>query len=37
MKNYLDKLPQEGFNKIILYISHPIADLFKKELDEELS
>ena len=31
MKNYLDKLPQVVFNKTILYNSHPIADLFKKE------
>ena len=33
MKNYSDKLPQEVFNKIMLYNSHPIADLFKKELE----
>ena len=38
MKNYLDKLPEEIFNKIMLYYnSHPIADLFKKEFEEELS
>ena len=33
MKNYLDKLPQEVFNKIMLYNSHPVSDLFKKELE----
>ena len=37
MKNYLDKLPQEVFNKIMLYNSHPVSDLFKKELEEELN
>ena len=37
MKNYLDKLPQEVFNKIMLYNTHPIADLLKKELEEELN
>ena len=38
MKNYLDKLPEEIFNKIMLNTnSHPVADLFKKELEEELS
>ena len=33
MNNYLEKLPQEVFNKIMLYNSHPVADLFKKELE----
>ena len=37
MKNYLDKLPQEILNTIMLYNSHPVSDLFKKELAEELS
>ena len=37
MKNYLDKLPQEVLNTIMLYSSHPVSDLFKKELEEELS
>ena len=31
MNNYLDKLPQNILNKIILYNSHPTADLFKQE------
>ena len=34
MKNYLDKLPQEVLNTIMLYNSHPVSDLFKKELEE---
>ena len=29
MKNYLDNLPQEIVNKIMLYNTHPVADLFK--------
>ena len=33
MKSFLDKLPQEVFNKIILYNSHPVSDLFKKEFE----
>ena len=33
MNNYLDKLPQEVFNKIMLYNSHPVADLNKKNLN----
>ena len=37
MKNYLDKLPQEILNTIILYNSHPVSDLFKKSFDEELN
>ena len=37
MKNYLDSLPQEVFNKIMLYNSHPVSDLFKKEFEEELN
>ena len=37
MKNYLDNLPEEVFNKIMLYNTHPVSDLFKKELKEELS
>ena len=37
MKNYLDKLPQEILNTIMLYNSHPVSDLFKKELEEDLS
>ena len=35
MKSFLDKLPQEVFNKIILYNSHPVSDLFKKEFLED--
>ena len=34
MKNYLDNLPEEVFNKIMLYNTHPMADLFKQELEE---
>ena len=34
MKNYLDNLPEEVFNKIMLYNTHPVADLFNKELEE---
>ena len=31
-------MPEDFFNKIMLYsISHPVAELFKKELEEELS
>ena len=37
MKKYLDKLPQKNFNKIMLYNTHPVSDLFKKELEEELN
>ena len=37
MKNYLDKLPEEVFNTIMLYNTHPVSDLFKKELEEELN
>ena len=36
MNNYLDKLPQVVFDKIMLYNSHPVSDLFKKELDAAL-
>ena len=35
MKNNTD-IPEEVFNKIMLYNSHPLADLFKKELDVAL-
>ena len=37
MKNYLDKLPQEVFNEIMLYNTHPVSDLFKQGLEEELN
>ena len=33
MNNYLDKLPQNILNKIMLYNYHPVADLLKKELE----
>ena len=33
----MNNLSIEIFNKIMLYNSHPLADLFKKELKEELS
>ena len=26
----MDRLPEEIINKIILYISHPVADIFKQ-------
>ena len=31
MEKYLEFLPEDIVNKISLYNSHPIADLFKKE------
>ena len=37
MKNYLDKLPEEILNKIMLCNTHQVSDLFKQELEEELS
>ncbi len=30
MEKYLEMLPEDIVNKIILYNSHPVADLFKK-------
>ena len=36
MEKYLEMLPEHIVNKIILYNSHPVADLFKQELEEEL-
>ena len=36
MEKYLEILPEDIVNKISLYNSHPIADLFKQELEEEL-
>lgn len=36
MEKYLEILPKEIINKIMIFNSHPIADLFKKELEEEL-
>ena len=36
MEKYLEILPEEICNKIIIYYSHPIADLFKKGFEEEL-
>ena len=32
----MNNLSEDIFNKIMLYNSHPVSDLFKKELDEEL-
>ncbi len=34
MKNNIDNLPEVVFNKIMLYNSHPVSDLFKNELEE---
>ena len=36
MKMILENLPKEIINKIMIFNSHPLADLFKKELDDEL-
>ena len=36
MEKYLNILPEEIINKIMIFNSHPVADLFKKELEEEL-
>ena len=33
----MNNLPEDVFNKIMLYNTHPVADLFKKELEEELN
>ena len=30
----MNNLPEDVFNKIMLYNTHPVADLFKKELEE---
>ena len=30
MEKYLEILPKEIINKIMIYHSHPVADLFKK-------
>ena len=29
----MNKLPREAINKIMLFISHPVADIFKLELE----
>ena len=29
----MNTLPREIINKIMLFISHPVADIFKKELE----
>ena len=34
MKNNID-FPEDVFNKIMLYNSHPVSDLFKKEFLED--
>ena len=36
MEKYLEFLPEDIVNKISLYNSHPIADLFKKEFKDDL-
>ena len=36
MEEYLKLLPEEIVNKILLCATHPIVDLFKKELEDEL-
>ena len=33
MEKYLEILPEEVFNKMVLYYSHPIADLMREEID----
>jgi len=34
MEKYLEILPEEVFNKMVLYYSHPIADLMREEIDK---
>ena len=36
MEKYLEMLPENVVNKIMLYNSHPVADLFKKEFEDDL-
>ena len=36
MESYLEILPENVVNKIMLYNSHPVADLFKKEFEDDL-
>ena len=31
---YNGKIPKEAINKIFFFISHPVADIFKVELEE---
>ena len=30
----MEKLPKEAINKIMFFLSHPVAEIFKKELEE---
>ena len=34
MEKCLEILPEEVFNKMVLYYSHPIADLVREEIDK---
>ena len=36
MESYLEILPENVVNKIMLYNSHPVADLFKNEFEDDL-
>ena len=36
MEKYLELLPEEIINKITLYNTHPVADLFNKGFEDEL-
>jgi hypothetical protein len=36
MEMILENLPKEIINRIMIFNSHPLADVFKKELEEEL-
>ena len=35
MEKYLEMLPENVVNKIMLYNSHPVADLFKKQFEDD--
>lgn len=34
MENYLDMLPEETLNKIMLYISHHVSDILKGKINQ---
>ena len=37
MNKYLEILPEDIVNKITLYNTHPVADLFREEIDKFLT